>query len=218
MIFNTALTIAVDTAILLALDVSGSMTEEAYELQRQAVASAMEWEQFQMAARTGPIGRIAVAVIQWGDTPHLAIPWTILQFPYEFQEFAKKIDDMPRAENGSTCMAKAMEYSVSYILKQQDIAGRMVVDVSGDGEDNCVREEKILDTRQIKEYGVSMNITFNGLPIATSTTNADEFQKLIDWYRDNVMGGVGAFVLPTNSPEAMSKAMRDKLTKEIAWR
>ena len=217
MIFQTALEIAVDTAIVLALDVSGSMTDKSYELQREAVANAMEWQQFQMAARTGPIGRIAVAVVQWGDTPHLMIPWTILQFPYEFKAFAKKIDDMPRAEEGSTCMAKAMEYSVNYVLQQSPNAGRMVIDISGDGEDNCRKEDGVSSVNEIRDYGVSLNVTFNGLPIATPWAKEEEFQTLVDWYRDNVMGGLGAFIMPTNNPDAMAHAMRDKLTKEIAW-
>lgn len=217
MLMDAALAIAVDTAIVLAIDVSGSMSDKSYELQREAIASTMEWEQFQMAARTGPIGRIAVSVVQWGDTPHVAVPWTILQFPFEFNDFAKKIDAMPRMENGSTCMTKAMDFSVNYILTQQHIAARMVIDISGDGEENCNTKPTERLPKDARDYGVTMGVTFNGLPIAAEYTRQEQFQELIDWYRDNVMGGIGAFVLPTNSPEAMSKAMRDKLTKEIAW-
>lgn len=57
---------------------------------------------------------------------------------------------------------------------------------------------------------VSHAVTINGLPI----TCGDE-PELDNWYRVNVIGGPGSFLIVANGYEAFAAAFRQKLVLEI---
>ena len=63
---------AVDVALVLALDVSGSVTEDNWRTQRDGVASAVNSDQFAQAVRRGQTGRVAIAVVNANVGPLLA--------------------------------------------------------------------------------------------------------------------------------------------------
>ena len=86
-------------------------------------------------------------------------------------------------------------------------ADRRVIDVSGDGRQNTGE----LGTAEARDAAVSHAVTVNGLPI----TCGDE-PELDDWYRTNVIGGPGAFLVVANGYAAFAEAFRQKLTLEVA--
>jgi hypothetical protein len=55
-------------------------------------------------------------------------------------------------------------------------------------------------------------ITINGLPIL----EGDEAETLAPWYRDNVIGGPGAFLTPAAGFEDFERAMRQKFVIEVS--
>jgi hypothetical protein len=77
--------------------------------------------------------------------------------------------------------------------------------VSGDGSNNNGRP--VADAR---DEAVAAGITINGLPILTIEATLDGY------YQANVVGGPGAFVVPTANFENFAKAIQTKLIKEIA--
>jgi hypothetical protein len=86
-------------------------------------------------------------------------------------------------------------------------ADRRVIDVSGDGRQNTGE----LGTAEARDAAVSHSVTVNGLPI----TCGDD-PELDDWYRANVIGGPGAFLVLANGYEGFAEAFRQKLTFEVA--
>ena len=88
-------------------------------------------------------------------------------------------------------------------------AYRIVVDVSGDGSDNCNNLEPI---DAIRDELVNWGVTVNGLPIL----EGGEKETLEDWYKEHVKGGVGSFVLPANGFEDFGRAIRQKFVIEMS--
>ena len=88
-------------------------------------------------------------------------------------------------------------------------ATRIIVDVSGDGKENCNPQEP---TTAVRDELVTYNVTINGLPIL----EGDQGATLEAWYRENVMGGAGAFVLPAQGFGDFGRAIRQKFVIEIS--
>src|SRR5262249_9549357 len=84
-------------------------------------------------------------------------------------------------------------------------AARRVIDVSGDGANNRGRPAE-----EARDEAVAAGEMINGLPILTLEPDLD------DYYRQNVIGGRGAFVSSVRSYEEFAKAIRSKLVTEIA--
>ncbi len=88
-------------------------------------------------------------------------------------------------------------------------ATRVIVDVSGDGTDNCNPDEL---ASAVRDELAASGVTINGLPIL----EGDEFGKLKSWYRDNVIAGPGAFLMPANGFEDFGRAIRQKFVVEVS--
>jgi hypothetical protein len=84
-------------------------------------------------------------------------------------------------------------------------APRRVIDVSGDGANNRGRP-----SGDARDAAVVQGVVINGLPILNVEPN------LAEAYRDEVIGGPGAFVLPVDSYEAFAPAILRKMVTEIA--
>jgi hypothetical protein len=88
---------------------------------------------------------------------------------------------------------------------------RTIVDVSGDGKENCNPEEPI---GAVRDEIAASGVTINGLPIL----EGDDGPTLEGWYRENVMAGPGAFVLPADGFKDFGRAIRQKFVIEISSR
>ena len=129
---------AVDLALVLAVDISNSMTPEQYELQMAGLAQAFEDKAVQDAIVSGRHGAILVTLVAWSDKPRIAIPWTPLGSELEAMAFGERIRDLPRIAGNFTCMSDAMHFIEDRVLPLQPVfAERQIVDVSGDGRENC---------------------------------------------------------------------------------
>ena len=84
---------------------------------------------------------------------------------------------------------------------------RRVIDVSGDGANNAGRPADAA-----RDEAVGAGVAINGLPILTLEPDLDEF------YRSQVIGGPGAFLIVIHSYDQFAEAIRRKLVTEIARR
>lgn len=196
----------VDVALVLALDVSGSISDDAWKTQREGIASAVGSDQFAQAVRRGQIGRIAIAVVQWGTSPRMVIDWRVVESPGQIGALAQEMRAMQRAESGGTCMGTMLKMITAELKPWDDYATKRIVDVSGDGASNCG-----LDLPGMRTVALKEGITINGLPIVTPIE-----PKVADWYADNVIGGPGAFTVVADGNGGFAEAFLRKLTVEIA--
>lgn len=204
------MTDGVDTALVISVDVSNSVDDRRYELQMQGIAAALEDDGVVGAILNGPLGSILVTLVTWSDRPNVALPWMRIGSKEEAQAVAQKIRSLPRFTGEFTCLATMLRFVNDKILPQVPVrALRTVVDVSGDGADNCNSNPPATSVRdEIASFGT----TINGLPIL----EGPEAGTLEDWYRNNVMAGPGSFILPADGFEDFGRAIRQKFIVEIS--
>lgn len=196
----------VDLALVLAVDVSGSITDASWRLQRDGIADALASDGFAHSIAAGQIGRVAVAVLQWGTMARIALAWRIVETPAEARALAEAIRRLEREESGGTCMGAAVRAAHQALAAWAEHASRRVIDVSGDGASNCG-----IEVAPPRAAALADGITLNGLPIVTAA------EPLVDrWYEDNVIGGPGAFLVVAEGYASFAEAFRKKLTIETA--
>jgi hypothetical protein len=199
----------VDTALVLAVDVSGSIDGERYRLQMEGIAAAFEDPVVQEAILAGPRRSMLIALVQWSNKPRLAVPWTRIAREADASAFARRVRALPREADEFTCMAEMLRFVYDKVLpRTPGPAARTVVDVSGDGRDNCNTDP----VSHLRDALVSTSVTINGLPILEGR----EAALLADWYRAEVIGGAGAFLLPAQGFADFARAIRQKFIIEIS--
>ncbi|WP_181705249.1 DUF1194 domain-containing protein [Chthonobacter rhizosphaerae] len=200
----------VDVAIVLAADVSSSVDYEEAKLQRAGYADALVSDKVQAAIRSGARGRIAVAYMEWSTAgrKRLVLDWTIIDGPESARRAAAELRGpmvrSGRNSYGRTSISYALETAALLITKLPWSADRHVVDVSGDGTNNDGPP-----LAQSRQRVLSRGIVINGLPIGADPAVAD-------YYRAEVIGGPGAFMVPASSYAAFAEAVREKIALEVA--
>ncbi|MBC7800744.1 MAG: DUF1194 domain-containing protein [Gemmatimonadaceae bacterium] len=200
----------VDVALVLAVDVSESVDAARFALQMEGIAAAFEAPEVQASVLSGRHRSMLIALVQWSNRPTLSVPWTLLTSNEDVRRFAGQVRRLRRADKGFTCMAVALRSITDKLLTQVPVpADRVVVDVSGDGHDNCNPQETVDD---IRDELAAADITINGLPIL----EGNEAGTLERWYRDHVIGGPNAFLVPAAGFVDFERAMRRKFVTEIS--
>ncbi len=200
----------VDLALVLAVDVSESVDAARFTLQMDGIARALESREVQASVLSGPHQSMLLALVQWSNRPVLSLPWALLTSGADVRRFAARVRRLSRASNGFTCMSVALRSVADKLLTQLPVpAEHVVVDVSGDGHDNCNPLETV---DQVRDELAATGITVNGLPIL----EGDEAATLEAWYRDHVIGGPNAFLVPAASFDDFERAIRRKFVTEMS--
>lgn len=205
---NVRSTMNVDLSLVLALDVSASVDEREFQLQRNGLAAAISHPSVIEAINFGRNRRIAVSVVQWSgyQRQFVVVPWQIVDNSESATVFAQKLLGMTRVTtNGFTHIAGAIRFSVRHARDTEFTADRLVIDISGDGTNNVLPRPQVE-----RDKAVRSGFTVNGLAIVNEASGLDQY------YRENVIGGPGAFVITAQSYDDYAKAMIRKLVREIA--
>jgi hypothetical protein len=202
----------VDTALIVSVDVSSSVDERRYQIQLEGIAAALEDQGVIDAILSGPRKSILFTIVTWADRPKLSLPWLKIASREDAIMVALKVRAMQREGGDFTCLSNMLRYISDKIIPQiPERALKVVVDVSGDGSDNCNAQEPV---KTVRDEMNGRGITINGLPILEGR----EAGTLESWYRENVMGGPGAFILPALGFEDFGRAIRQKFVVEISGR
>lgn len=200
---------AVDLELILMADGSGSVDDEEFILQRHGYAKALRDPGILKAIKSGILGRIALSYVEWSG-PELKVPivnWTVIKTKDDLEAFARALETHPRElYGGGTAVGDAIVYGTESILGNVYDGTRRVIDISGDGPDR--NGMAAVDGR---DYAVAKRVTVNGLPIL-----AFEGDGLAEFFRDNVIGGRGAFYIAASGFKDFFRAVRRKLILEIA--
>ena len=208
----------VDLLLVLAADVSNSMEESKFHLQRVGYDTALSDQRVIAAIRAGPSGRIAVAFVEWSGIlqQKIVIDWTVISNDETARQFGDRIMEAPRAfSKNSTSISAGIDFAMTQLDRAPYDARRRVIDVSGDGTNNS--GERIVPVR---DEVIESGITINGLPIMLKrpTPGSMDIENLDVYYEDCVIGGPGAFVIPIHERDQFKTATRSKLVLEIAGR
>ena len=200
----------VSVALVLAVDTSGSVSMGRFELQKQGYAAAFRNPQVLNAIRSLGTQSIAVTMFQWtGPMLHVVVAdWTLIRDAASAAAFAGAIDAAPRQLfGGGTSISGAIDYARGLLAQSPYRGARRIIDVSGDGSNNSGRSAPAA-----RDEAVADGISINGLPILTVEPGLDVY------YRDNVIGGAGAFMIPVANYDNFADAVLKKLINEIAAR
>lgn len=208
----------VDLALVLAADVSVSIDEEEYQLQRQGYAAALSSPKVLSAIEAGQNRVIAVSFIEWsGDRQQrVVVNWAVVRDVETATVFAAKILAAPRSFTGGTSIGAAINFAVQMLENSGFAAGRRVIDISGDGTSTGLRS-----LSAARASAVAAGITINGLAIindriGTADKHTHPPEGLLEYYRRNVIGGPSAFVVVVKDFNSFADALVNKATTEIA--
>ena len=209
----------VDLLLVLAADVSRSVTGPKFKLQREGAAAAISDPDVVKAITSGPNRRIAVCFVEWATAgmTTVVIDWTVVRDMESARRFGDKLVETPRSFAGSTSISAAIDFSVAQLERSPHIAERRVIDISGDGNNNSGRS--VTDAR---DDATGKGITINALVILTPI--AESFRPehtnppggLEKYFQDNVIGGFGAFTVVAQDHGSFGRALTKKLIQEIA--
>src|SRR5579885_979673 len=198
---------AVDLALILAIDVSGSVNAERWELQRRGYEAAFKSQEVMQSITSGPHKAIVVTMVEWSGQNHQrqVVDWTVIDDPVSAATFASLMAEAPRVYSDWTSISAALDFVVPLFKESGVTAGSNIIDVSGDGVNNQGRP---IDNARVD--ALAKGIVINGLPILS------DYDALDGYYEEHVIGGAGAFMEVVKDYSSFSKGVLSKLVREIA--
>jgi hypothetical protein len=199
-----------DLLLVFAMDVSRSMDRAKFLLQRQGYAAAISNPQVLNAIESGPHQKIALCFIDWSGPfeQKVVIDWTIIDGPAAASRFGGLVAQAPRSFYNSTSIGAAVNFATARLARAPFEAERHAIDVSGDGTNNAGP-----DVQSSRDQAVAKGILVNGLVILTDIDLAPNPRHtnppggIEKYYRDNVIGGAGSFVMVAEDYNSFGRAM-----------
>jgi hypothetical protein len=209
----------VDVALVLLTDVSRSVHDGEFELMKQGYAAALHDQDVIAAIKAGPLGAVAIAYVEFAGAgeARTVVDWTVITGEADARDFAARVADAPRSFWGRTAIGDGIDHAARALAAAGLEATRRVIDVCGDGTSNAGQ-----DVHAARDAAVAAGVTINGLAIINDRPTSWTFAHvqppggLPNWYRENVTGGPGSFVLEIHDFASFGEAIRRKLLSEIA--
>ncbi|MGX9354752.1 DUF1194 domain-containing protein [Roseobacteraceae bacterium S113] len=203
-------------ALVLALDVSGSVDGLEYQQQVTGLASALSHPDIRAILLADTDNPVSIAVFEWSSQNHqfLILPWTQIDSLTALENAIARIAGHRKVRAGlKTALGTALSYSRN-LLAQQPGCWRHTIDVSGDGRNNVGPLP-----RQV--YGVGFEtITVNALVVGNPKAASGEGpgiepDDLRAYFEAEVIHGLGSFALVADGFADYARAMKIKLEKEL---
>jgi hypothetical protein len=203
---KTAAAAEAGLALVLAIDVSASVTADSYVLQHDGIARAFENPRLLDAISAVP-GGIEALVLEWSDPDQIkvTVEWQRVGDRASAATLAAAVRATKRTSNGLTAIGPALLAAASAFDRLPEPAERRIIDISGDGMANFG-----LPPMVARDQIVAAGISINGLAILT------EESWLAGYYRSSVIGGPQAFVMVAQDFSSFADAMLRKLVQEVA--
>jgi hypothetical protein len=207
----------VDVELVLAVDVSRSMSPAELEMQRRGYAEALGSVEVMNAIESGLLGRIVLTYVEWAGngSQRVIVPWTEVATAEQARTIAARISTYYDDSLRRTSISSALRFAAGSIENNGFEGLRRVIDISGDGPNNMG-----VPVTAARDEVVARGITINGLPLVTPDVMSEMWgiPDLDVYYARCVIGGPGAFVLPVRSWDDFGAAVKRKMVLEIAAR
>lgn len=205
----------VDTALVLVVDASGSISEAEFRLQREGIAQAILDEEVLAAIQSGAWQRIAIAYVEWGS-PMMAqtvVGWQLVEDGASAEAFAASVLGAPRSAQSYNALGDGIGHAAALLDQCPCQPSRRVIDVSGDNPDN----RSVRPAPLARDDAVARGITINALAILEGDPPGPSGNPLlVENYEREVIGGPGAFVMAAEDRGDFARALRQKMILEIA--
>ena len=205
----------VDLQLVLAVDVSRSVDDDEFRMQREGYAEALRNRAVLDTILSGKHRAIGVTYMEWSNA-HLqkqVVKWTRISDGESAALFAEAILSASRSFSGWTSISGAIDYAMRLFELSPFESERLVIDISGDGSNNSGRP-----VSEARDDAIKLGITINGLPIVNERPSPwlPPEPNLDEYYLKNVIGGPGAFVIVAENFNSFGQAIVKKLIAEIA--
>ena len=172
------------------------------------------------AIRSGPHGKIAICFVEWSGATSLklVIDWTVVSDAASARKIGDQMIELPRSFADRTSISAGIDFSMAQFERSPYRAARRTIDVAGDGTNNSGRD---VDTA--RDEALAKGVTINGLVILSETPlpwnpeHTNPAGGLDNYYRNNVTGGPGSFVMVAENHNSFGQAIAKKMIAEIAW-
>jgi hypothetical protein len=209
----------VDLRLVLAADVSISVDDEEFRLQRDGYAAAITSVPVLEAIQAGPHRAIAVTFIEWSGPAkqRVVVDWTVIRDGEMATVFANTLRTAPRSFADATAIGSAIDFAMRHFDHSGVESDRRIIDISGDGDSNSGRP-----VEYARDDAVKAKVTINGLaivnehPLPGFIGHIQPVGGIGHYYRTRVAGGPGSFVFQIDSFEGFAEAIARKLIAEIA--
>jgi hypothetical protein len=168
---------------------------------------------------SGPLGRTAVTFVEWAGQgeQRVVVDWTLISNADSARRFGDALLELPRSFAGRTSISTGIDFAMEQFARSPFQADRRIIDISGDGTHNSGR-----DVRAARDEAVALGVTINGVvilsevPLPTFPEHTHPHGGLENYYRQNVIGGDGAFVRVAANFQSFGRAIINKLITEVS--
>lgn len=201
--------IPVDLELAFVVDASGSIDADETRLQRQGYRDALVNPKVVRAITGGFLRAVALAYIEFAadGCERLSVPWTRVHDQASAAAFGRRIlAQPPMVCPGGNAVGDAIAFATFSIEGNGFEGTRRVIDFSGDGPNTLG-----MPAHLARDAAVRRGITINGLVIDRPT-----MPDLDAYFRSEITGGPGAFVVKADSRRTFAAAILKKLILEMA--
>jgi Protein of unknown function (DUF1194) len=208
----------IDLEVILAADVSRSIDDAEFDLQRKGYAAALTDPRVLAAIQGRSGAAVGVCFVEWSgdEDQQVVVDWTEIRDEEDAGSVATAILAAPRSFMGRTSISAAIDFAMAQFAKSKWQAKRRIIDISGDGTNNSGRP-----VTEARDQALAQGVTINGLAIINDKPNLGYSAHtqppggLPLYYRQNVIGGPNSFLLVVQDFNSFADAMANKLAKEI---
>ncbi|QYA16723.1 DUF1194 domain-containing protein (plasmid) [Rhizobium sp. AB2/73] len=190
----------------------------AARLQRDGHAAALRSDMVNTAIASGPLGCIAVTYIEWSSVGQFQtiVPWVRLCNRGDTEAAASAIEEgadsgFARPGGGRTSVSFAIDAASILLDRLPWSTARKIIDISANGTNND--GPPVLESRRrALEKGRVINV------IAVTPQEPGITSDLPGYFKREVIGGPGSFVITPNAVTDYAYAIRKKLFIEVGDR
>lgn len=210
---------AVDLQLVLAADVSRSIDEQEFALQRQGYAAAIADPRVIRVMTGGKRGAVALTYFEWSGVgaQRTIVDWTRIDDGEAAIDFGARLLAAPRPFAASTALGEAIAWSMGEFARCPFAADKRTLDVSGDGTNTSG-----MMPDNARDLAVAAGVTINALVILSAEPtmwnphHTHPPGGLDEYFRRHVIGGSGAFAMTVQGFDTFGYAMVNKLTREVS--
>ena len=212
----------VDLALVLLTDVSNSMDDREYSMVKEGYKAAFSDPEVIAAILSNSKG-VAVAYVEFSGAGEFTVVrgWDVLSSSSTAHSFGDAIAAAPRTSAGNTALAVSLRSAAELLSTGEFGSARRIIDVASDEDSDQGRSAPVRDA--VVASGITINALpfVNDRPIGTydghmSYANAQwGLQTTADFYRRDIIGGPGSFLIEVRDYAAFGEALKRKLLREL---
>jgi len=224
---------AVDLALVLVIDNSGSIDPSESALQFNGYAEAFRSAELVKEMTAGPNGAIAVSVLLFSDVVQSLGGWRIINDQGSASRFANMLSSASSNGSGGTHIAQALQAAVMELSSCPYPASAATIDLSGDGPDNegeALNIGNIVDlvlaiagaqtmqwTPQTQQNAYRLRSLRNSIAARGVSINCVAIQDpdLQDYFENYVVCGRGSFAMLASSFQSFRTVINRKILREV---